>query len=50
MTVDIARVALVSVGLWGVVALTMLYRGSYLIAGMSFLFVSFSLYVYETRK
>lgn len=46
----LAMAALVAAFIWAVIALTTFYRGDYMIAGISFLLVSFSLYVWETRK
>ena len=49
MTNSIRRYALVAAVVFAVVAIATLVRGEYMIAGMSFLLLSFSLYVMETR-
>ena len=49
MTISIRRYALVAAVVFAVVAIATLVRGEYMIAGMSFLLLSFSLYVMETR-
>ena len=50
MSNAIARIALLGVVVFAGLALVTLVRGDYMIAGASFLAVSFLLYVRETRK
>lgn len=46
----IAQAGLISAAVWTAIAFTTFYLGEYLVAGMSFLFLSFSLYIWETRR
>lgn len=50
MSNSIGRYALIAAVVFAVVAIATLVRGDYMIAGMSFLLLSFSLYVMETRS
>ena len=49
MSNTIRRYAMIAAVVFAVVAIATLVRGDYMIAGMSFLLLSFSLYVMETR-
>ena len=46
----IAILGLVAAFVWAVIALTTFWMGEYLIAGISFLLLSFSIYVWEVKK
>lgn len=48
--INISQIALIAAVIWAAIALTTFYLGEYMVAGISFLLVSFSLYVWETRK
>ena len=48
--IDISRIAFGAAAIWAVIALTTFYLGELMVAGISFLLVSFSLFVWETRK
>lgn len=50
MSTLIARIGLVSAGLWAVIALSTFWMGEYLIAGIAFLLLSFSIYIFEIKK
>lgn len=46
----IALLGLVSAALWALIALSTMWIGEYLIAGIAFLFTSFSIYIWEIKR
>ena len=46
----IARLGLFSAGLWAVIGLSTFWMGEYMIAGIAFLLLSFSIYIFEIKK
>lgn len=50
MTPPIAKLALVSVFVWAILGVAAFFRGAFMIAGTCFIFLSFSIYIWETRR
>ena len=50
MSTLISRLGLLAAGIWAVIALSTFWMGEYLIAGIAFLLLSFSIYIYEIKK